>query len=142
MSIDRIGKSGLPPAAPAATAPVPLPSSAPFSVGGVSPPGAPPGQAGPVSGASGTSGAAAPGVAAAGPTEAGALAQLRSGAIDLGQYLDAKVDEATAHLSLLPRAELDAVRSALRERLASDPTLLELTRVVSAAAPSTASSER
>jgi hypothetical protein len=141
MSIDRIGKSGPPPAAPEATVPVSRPSNAPFSVGGVSSPGAP-AQTAPVSGASAPTGAAAPGAAGVGPTEAGPLAQLRSGAIDLGQYLDVKVAEATAHLSQLPRAELDAVRGALRERLASDPTLLELTRVVSAAARSTSSPER
>jgi hypothetical protein len=67
---------------------------------------------------------------AAVPTEAvraeGALAALRSGAIDLNGYLDQKVSEATAHLVGLPSADLLRVRAALRDRLASDPTLVEL----------------
>ena len=61
------------------------------------------------------------------------LDQLKSGQIDLGRYLDLKVDEATAHLSALPRAELESIRGALRDRLALDPTLVDLVRVAAAA---------
>jgi hypothetical protein len=64
-----------------------------------------------------------------------AIERLRSGEIDLNAYLDSKVDEATAHLRALPPAQLDAVRSTLRERLASDPTLVELTRTATGQLP-------
>ena len=60
-----------------------------------------------------------------------ALEQVRSGQIDVATYLDQKVDEATSHLSALPGAQLDAIRDALRDRLAADPSLVDL---VSAAA--------
>jgi len=55
-----------------------------------------------------------------------ALERLRSGEIDLGGYVDLKVDEATAHLAALPAGQLESIRGALRERLASDPSLVEL----------------
>ncbi|MGD0675618.1 MAG: hypothetical protein ABSC94_09385 [Polyangiaceae bacterium] len=58
----------------------------------------------------------------------GAIAQLRSGKLSLEGYLDLKVAEATSHLSSLAPAALEAVRSTLRERLATDPTLVDLVR--------------
>ncbi len=62
------------------------------------------------------------------PTRASgaALERLRSGEIDLGGYVDLKVQEATGHLSGLPAVELEKIRTVLRERLASDPTLVDL----------------
>ncbi|MGH7438990.1 MAG: hypothetical protein ACRENE_25155 [Polyangiaceae bacterium] len=66
--------------------------------------------------------------------EAGPLERLRSGAIDVPQYVELKVAEATAHLVALPAAELEGIRAALRERLASDPGLAELREVVARAA--------
>jgi hypothetical protein len=65
-------------------------------------------------------------VPAAGPQSA--LEQLRVGAIDLNRYLDIKVQEATASMADLSPAQVDRVRSALRERLSSDPTLVDLVR--------------
>jgi hypothetical protein len=100
--------------------------------GGVAPPVAP--ASGPIerSGEAGRtfdvskSAAAAP---AAGPGVVGtALERLQSGQIDLKGYLDAKVDEATSHLGALPGDELAAIQGALRERLATDPVLVELVR--------------
>jgi hypothetical protein len=75
---------------------------------------------------------------AAGPAEApqGALERLRAGAIDVDQYLDIKVREATSALTPLPPAQVESVRSALRERLASDPTLVDLVRTATGAVPS------
>jgi hypothetical protein len=64
-----------------------------------------------------------------------ALERFRGGQIDLHGYLDLKVDEATAHLSALPRVELDAVRAALRDRLATDPALVELVRTATGKVP-------
>lgn len=55
-----------------------------------------------------------------------ALERLRAGEVDVGGYVDLKVHEATAHLSALPAVELEKIRSALRERLSADPTLVEL----------------
>ena len=56
----------------------------------------------------------------------GALEGIRSGALDMNGYLDAKVDEATAHLSHLSPAQLEAVKSVVRSQLTSDPHLAEL----------------
>jgi hypothetical protein len=64
------------------------------------------------------------------------LEQLRAGAITPGQYVDLKVEQATAHLAVLPPAELEALKNNLRERIATDPALSELVRVATGAAPS------
>jgi hypothetical protein len=56
------------------------------------------------------------------------LDQLRAGAIDLDRYLDIKVNEATASIADLAPAQVERVRTALRERLSSDPTLVDLVR--------------
>jgi hypothetical protein len=57
-----------------------------------------------------------------------ALERLRAGEIDASQYVDAKVGEATAHLQGLSTVELEAIRKALRERLTTDPALVDLVR--------------
>lgn len=72
-----------------------------------------------------------------GPTGASALERLRAGQVDLNGYLDLKVDEATAALSGLPKAELDTIRHALRTQLATDPTLADLVTKATGAVPST-----
>jgi hypothetical protein len=109
MGIDRIGKAG----GPAVPGPV-APGGAgrvgePFSVR--------------------ESAAAASTAAVSGPLE-----QLRSGAIDVAQYMELKVTEATVHLAALPAAELEGIRASLRERLASDPALVQLREVAERAA--------
>jgi hypothetical protein len=38
------------------------------------------------------------------------------------------VEEATAHLGGLPAVELEGIRKALRERLTTDPALVDLVR--------------
>jgi hypothetical protein len=60
---------------------------------------------------------------------------LRTGGVGLDRYLDLKVDEATAHLGPLPPSQLEMIRSALRERIASDPTLVDLVRAATGAVP-------
>lgn len=65
----------------------------------------------------------------------GPLDLLRAGKINLEGYLDLKVSEATAHLARLPAADLDAIRTALRDRLASDPSLVDLVRTTAMAVP-------
>ncbi len=64
-----------------------------------------------------------------------ALDQLRSGKIDIEGYLQMKLDEATAHLHGLLPADLATIRQALRERLASDPTLVDLAKQATGQAP-------
>ena len=64
-----------------------------------------------------------------------ALERYRAGEVDLDGYIDLKVDEATGHLAALPLEDLEAVRSTLRERLASDPTLAELVRTATGGFP-------
>lgn len=117
MGIDRIGKSG--PVAPVAETPEP---SRPTPAGEVFRVAAP---------------AAAEKAAQVDPTRAASapLERLRAGEIDLGGYLDQKVEEATSHLSSLPPVELDAIRTALRDRLATDPALVDLVQAATGATP-------
>jgi hypothetical protein len=65
----------------------------------------------------------------------GALAALQAGAVDLNGYLDLKVNEATAHLVGLPVSDLITLRAALRDRLASDPALVDLVRTAAGSVP-------
>ena len=61
------------------------------------------------------------------PTTASpALEGVRSGALDVNGYVDAKVHEATAHLTHLSPTQLDAVKSVVRAQLVSDPHLAQL----------------
>jgi hypothetical protein len=110
MGIDRIGKNGLVPAPE-----VGGPSSA-----------RPAGQTFQVPAADAPKTTAATGVDPARP--AGPLERLRAGEVDLGGYVDLKVHEATAHLAALPPVELEKIRTALREKLANDPELVDLLR--------------
>jgi uncharacterized protein (DUF2342 family) len=64
-----------------------------------------------------------------------ALEQLHAGKVDVEGYLQMKLDEATAHLKGLPPADLEAIRHALRQRLASDPALVELAKHATGHAP-------
>ena len=116
MGIDGIGKKG-PPAPPTAGDVGGAARSAgtgrPFEVSG----GAPAQKAGAAE-------AASP-----------ALERLRAGEIDVNGYVDMKVHEATAHLAALPPAQLEEVRAALRERMASDPALVDLVRKATGAVP-------
>jgi hypothetical protein len=112
MGIDRIGQGGPPVPVPDTGAPSQAtPTGATFHVERAEP-------------------AALEHVAASGAAEAQAartpLQRLQAGELDLGGYVDLKVDEATSHLRELPASQLDAIRGALRERLASDPSLVEL----------------
>ena len=59
-----------------------------------------------------------------------ALERFRAREIDVDGYLDLKVTEATEHLAAsLPAETLAEIKNALRERLATDPTLSELARI-------------
>jgi hypothetical protein len=69
------------------------------------------------------------------PVVGGALEQFKSGAINLNQYLDLKVSQATEHLSALRPGELESIRRALRDRLSSDPTLADLVRTATGSVP-------
>jgi hypothetical protein len=70
-----------------------------------------------------------------------ALERLRAGDIDVNGYVDIKVNEATSHLAALPPAELDRVRSALRDRMAGDPMLVDLVRTATGSIPRTSTDE-
>jgi hypothetical protein len=64
------------------------------------------------------------------------LDQLKRGEIDLDGYLDAQVNAATAHVQgALPAAQLDFIREALREQIATDPVLTELVRRATGSTP-------
>jgi hypothetical protein len=68
--------------------------------------------------------------------EASPLDQLKAGKIDFDQYVDLKLHEATAHLEGLSPAQLDTIRSMLRDRMATDPELVDLVKQATGQAPS------
>ena len=58
------------------------------------------------------------------------LARLRAGEIDVNGYMDLKVNEATHGLaSSLKPEQLDEIRRALRDQMATDPQMAELVRM-------------
>jgi len=66
----------------------------------------------------------------------GALEQLKAGKIDFNQYVDLKVEEATSHLEGLSPSQLDTIKSMLRDRMATDPELVDLVKQATGHAPS------
>jgi hypothetical protein len=64
-----------------------------------------------------------------------ALDRLRAGEIDVNGYVDMKVHEATEHLVALPPAQLESIRSALRDRMATDPALVDLVKTATGSVP-------
>jgi len=120
MGIDRIGKNGppVPPPEVGGTAGVRSSSGPAFQVPAM-------GTTAPTAAPHVDPTRAAPQVDPA-PRATGALERFRAGDVDLGGYVDLKVHEATAHLSALPAVELAKIRSALRDRLAGDPALMDL----------------
>ncbi len=71
--------------------------------------------------------------AAEGPSP---LERLRAGEIDVNGYVDLKVEEATRGLEGLSRAELEDIRTMLREQIATDPALMDLVRTATGRVPS------
>jgi len=69
-------------------------------------------------------------VAANGPLE-----ELRAGKIDVSQYVDRKVDEATSHLKGLHAAELAHIRETLRDKMVHDPQIADLVRQAAGSVP-------
>ena len=69
---------------------------------------------------------------ASGPS---ALERLQAGQIDLNGYLDLKIDQATSHLQGLAPSALESIKKALREQLATDPTLTDLVKGAAGRAP-------
>ena len=67
----------------------------------------------------------------------GDLARLERGEIELSTYLDARVDEATRHLTAtLSPSQLEFVKQTLRSELEGDPVLVELVRRATGKLPS------
>jgi hypothetical protein len=105
MPIDPVGKGGgVPPKPPSASAPQAASPSAPFEAKG------------------------AEKAEAARPVGTSALDQLRAGKIDLGQYVEMKLDDATRHLQGLRAEELDEIRAMLRDKIVQDPHIADLVR--------------
>jgi hypothetical protein len=80
--------------------------------------------------------APAAGVERAGLHGATPLDQLKAGKIDFNEYLDIKVHEATGHLEGLSKVQLDSIRSMLRDRMATDPDLVDLVKQATGHVPS------
>lgn len=110
MGIDGIGKKGPPGPPPASGTPGASHAGKPFEVGEAQ-----------------KSGSAAR-AAEVKPTATTPLERLRAGEIDVKGYVDAKVQEATAHLGPMPPDKLEQIRAALRDRIGSDPMLVDLVR--------------
>jgi hypothetical protein len=68
--------------------------------------------------------------------EVSPLQQLKAGKIDFNQYVDLKLHEATSHLEGLSPEKLDTIRSMLRDRMATDPELVDLVKQATGHAPS------
>jgi len=120
MGIDRIGKGGAPPAAPAPeTAQKSGAVDKPFSVEKTD-------AAHKASHAGAIHGSAAP----------SPLARLRAGEIDVNAYVDLKVDEATKSVQGLPPADLADLKKILREQIATDPGLIDLVKQSAGSTPS------
>jgi hypothetical protein len=65
-----------------------------------------------------------------------ALDGVRQGRLDVNGYIDAKVHEATAHLSHLAPPQLETVQRVVREQLLADPHLRDLVeKATGSAAP-------
>jgi hypothetical protein len=75
------------------------------------------------------------------PAELGALGRVRAGEITPGEYVDQKVEEATAHLTGLTPVELESVRAELRRRMTTDPALMDLVQTATGVASSTLGEE-
>lgn len=63
------------------------------------------------------------------------LARLRAGEVDVHGYIDLKVDQATSALKGLSAAELDEIKSVLRDQMKSDPGLADLVRTATGKMP-------
>lgn len=129
MAIDRIGKgAGLPQQAPEISGTgAPAPGAAPFEV-------ARPDTASAVEGADRTDRAGRAGTVeqAGGPTP---LERLRAGEVDVDGYVDLEVDRATSSLKGLSAAELDEIKSVLRDQMKTDPGLADLVRTATGKMP-------
>jgi hypothetical protein len=69
------------------------------------------------------------------PAASSPLDRLRAGQLDVRGYLDAKVDEATAHLHGMRAEDLDGIKRMLRDKLANDPALADLVRRATGKSP-------
>jgi len=67
--------------------------------------------------------------------ESAALAGVKGGTLDVTGYVNAKVAEATAHLSHLAPSQLAAVQGVVREQLLADPHLRDLVQHATGSAP-------
>ena len=63
------------------------------------------------------------------------LGRLRAGEVDVHGYVDLKVDEATSALKGITPAELDEIKSVLRDQMKSDPGLADLVRTATGKMP-------
>ncbi len=119
MPIDRIGKGGgIPPHVPGATGPDGASPTKAFEVGPTA-----------------AAGAGATKVRGAEAVAGGPLEELRAGKIDVGQYVDKKLDEATAHLKGLHATELAHIRETLRDKIVHDPQIADLVRQAAGSVP-------
>jgi hypothetical protein len=112
MPIDPVGKGGgIPPQAPGVTGPNAAAPTKTFEVG------------------------TAQKADAAQAVAGGPLDELRAGKIDVRQYVDKKLDEATAHLKGLHASELAHIREVLKDKIVHDPQIADLVRQAAGSVP-------
>lgn len=63
------------------------------------------------------------------------LERFRAGEVDVNGYVDLKVDEVVGNLKGLSPAEVDDIRSMLRDQIATDPGLADLVRTATGQPP-------
>lgn len=74
-----------------------------------------------------------------GPSESESLQKLKRGEMSLDSYLDERAEEALAHVKgRIPNETLENLRFVLRERLRSDPVLIEMVRRTTGLVPNPA----
>jgi hypothetical protein len=127
MAIDRIGKgAGLPATPETSGAGATAPKGASFKVD----------RPDPTTSASAAERARTGNVdQAGGVSDATPLERLRAGEVDVNGYVDLEVDKATSALKGLPSAELEEIKSVLRDQMKSDPGLTDLVRTATGSMP-------
>jgi len=81
------------------------------------------------------------GASAVAPSASSDVARVRAGEISIDQYIDIKVEEATRGLHGVGAENLNAIRSMLRDQMATDPALADLVKSATGHAPPAPSGE-
>jgi hypothetical protein len=73
--------------------------------------------------------------AAANVQGTGAASEVRAGTMNINEYLDVRVNEATQHLSGMGPNDLSTLKDLLKDQLRSDPALIDLVKSATGQSP-------